>query len=136
MRPPKHRWYEFQPFRLDTNGLRLFHQGELVKLSAKAVQLLVYLVDDATNVVKKDALMKELWPIAFVEEQNLTNLISDIRKALKEHSPDIEYIQTRPTVGYWFSVEPQPYDSPPLEQGVEQPFAKLGFFNDFIPMFD
>jgi predicted ATPase/DNA-binding winged helix-turn-helix (wHTH) protein len=94
--------YEFGPFRLDALERTLWSGSEVVALSPKAFDLLFALVSKAGRIVDKDQLMREVWPDAFVEENNLTVNISALRKALEEVSSDRLYIQTVPRRGYRF----------------------------------
>ena len=61
------------------------------------------LVERTEHVVTKDELMKEVWPNSFVEEANLTQHISMVRKALGETPQDHRYIVTFPGQGYRFA---------------------------------
>jgi predicted ATPase/DNA-binding winged helix-turn-helix (wHTH) protein len=96
--------YEFGPFRLDAVERMLWSGSEVVALSPKTFDLLFALVSKAGRVVDKDELMREVWPDAFVEENNLTVNISALRKALEEVSSDRLYIQTVPRRGYRFTA--------------------------------
>jgi DNA-binding winged helix-turn-helix (wHTH) protein/tetratricopeptide (TPR) repeat protein len=61
------------------------------------------LVQRGDQLVSKDELMKQLWPDTFVEESNLTQHISMLRKALGESPQDHLYIVTMPGRGYRFA---------------------------------
>jgi len=76
----------------------LTHQGELVPLTPKVFDLLLMLVEKHGQVVEKHQLLDEVWPGTFVEEGNLTQNISVLRKALGGK----QYIQTIPRRGYRF----------------------------------
>src|SRR5262249_41374984 len=54
------------------------------------------------HVVEKDRLMSTIWPDSFVEEGNLTQNISVLRKILNAGASGPEYIQTIPRRGYRF----------------------------------
>ncbi len=73
---------EFGPFRLDTVERMLLRNGERVPLTPKVFETLVALVEYRGHLIEKDKLMKLVWPDSFVEEANLTNNISTLRKAL------------------------------------------------------
>ncbi|HEX3229350.1 MAG TPA: transcriptional regulator, partial [Pyrinomonadaceae bacterium] len=88
-------FYEFGSFRIDTANRQLMRDGEVVPLKAKAVDTLLFLIDNRGDVVEKDELMKTLWPDSFVEESNLTQNIYTLRKALG----DGDYIETIPRRG-------------------------------------
>jgi eukaryotic-like serine/threonine-protein kinase len=95
--------YEFGPYRLDPGRKLLLRNGELVALTSKALEILLVLVERSEHVVTKDELMKEVWPNSFVEEANLTQHISMVRKALGETPQDHRYIVTFAGQGYRFA---------------------------------
>jgi len=94
------RCFEFGPFRVDPVERVLLREGEFVALTSKLFDLLLLLVENSGRVVEKDRLMSEVWPDTFVEEGNLTQNISVLRKALKDDGH--QYIQTVPRRGYRF----------------------------------
>ena len=97
--------YEFGPFRLDASR-RLLSRGEQVlPLTSKAFETLLALVRNRNRVLLKDELMKLLWPDSFVEEVNLAQNVSALRKALGESPGENLYIATIPGKGYRFVGE-------------------------------
>ena len=96
-------FYEFGHFRMDPSRKLLLRDGEPVTLTSKAFEMLLLLVERGEQVVSKDELMKALWPDSFVEESNLTQHISILRKALGETPQDHRYILTFPSRGYRFA---------------------------------
>lgn len=95
--------YEFGEFRLDTLRMLLFRRnGESVPLPPKAFDLLLTLIAGGGRVLAKDELLKEVWRGIVVEEGNLTQTISILRKALGESRSDHRYIVTVPGRGYRF----------------------------------
>ena len=92
--------FEFGPFQVDV-GERLLRRGEqIVGLTPKAFDTLVVLLENHGRLVGKDDLMKRLWPSSFVEESNLAQQISALRKALGDDGS--QYIETVPKSGYRF----------------------------------
>ena len=71
----------FGPFELDLEQRLLFRAGESVPLTPKAFDTLAVLVERQGKVVDKTELLKLVWPDTFVEENNLTQNISSLRKA-------------------------------------------------------
>ncbi len=97
------RVYEFGDFRLDPERrLLLRRDGTLVPLASKAFDTLSYLVEHAGTVLDKDELMQAVWPDTAVEENNLTQHISLLRRLLGEARGDHRYIITVPNRGYQF----------------------------------
>ena len=91
--------YEFGPFRLEPAERKLSRNNEPLVLAPKAFDTLLVLVRNSGHLLEKDELIRALWPDSFVEEGNLTNNISLLRKALGDDAP---YIETVPKLGYRF----------------------------------
>jgi DNA-binding winged helix-turn-helix (wHTH) protein/TolB-like protein/Tfp pilus assembly protein PilF len=97
--------YEFGRFRLNVAERVLLRDGEAVSLTPKVFDILLTLVENSGQVVSKDDLMKRVWPNTFVEEGNLTQNISLLRKALGESPGGLQFIETVPRRGYRFVAE-------------------------------
>ena len=81
MSEPTELTYEFGPFRLDARRRTLLRDGQAVAVTAKVFDTLLALVERRGQVVPKNELMDALWPDAAVEENNLTQHVSTLRKA-------------------------------------------------------
>lgn len=95
------RFYDFSAFRLDATNRFLLHAGKAVPLTPKAFDTLLVLVRNNRRIVKKDELLKSVWPGTFVEEATLAQNIFTIRQALGGTNNE-HYIQTIPKRGYRF----------------------------------
>jgi DNA-binding winged helix-turn-helix (wHTH) protein/TolB-like protein/Tfp pilus assembly protein PilF len=102
MAEQKSHFYEFGRFRLDTRERVLLRDRDLVPLTPKVFEILLALVEQNGHVVEKDYLMKRVWPDTFVEEGNLTQNVSLLRKALGETTGGLHYIETISRRGYRF----------------------------------
>ena len=71
-------------------------------LPPKAFDTLLLLVRQPGHLMSKSELMKALWPDSFVEEVNLANNISLLRKVLRDNAGACSFIQTVPKLGYRF----------------------------------
>lgn len=94
--------YRFGPFEIDLRRRLLLRDGFPVAMTTKALETLVALVERAGETVDKNALMRRLWPDTAVEEGNLTQQISTVRKALGEAPDDHQFIVTVARRGYRF----------------------------------
>ena len=103
--PCKRPFYEFGPFLLDTIQHVLLKEGKAVALTPKTYDTLLLLVQNSGRMLSKEELMKSLWPDSFVEESNLTQQVSMIRRALGDSPGDPHFIVTVPGRGYRFSAE-------------------------------
>ena len=99
--------YAFGDFRLDATQrlLRSRATGEALPLTSKAFETLLHLVERRGELVEKSALMKAVWPNVVVEENNLNQCISALRRALGENANEHRYIVTVPGRGYRFVAE-------------------------------
>lgn len=97
--------YRFGAFVLDPEAHLLLRDGEPVPLPPKAFDTLVILVRRTGSLVAKEDLLRELWPDSYVEENNLNQYISTLRKALGENGNGSKYIDTVPRRGYRFIAE-------------------------------
>src|SRR5215210_1704196 len=95
-------FYDFGPYRVDALKRLLLRDGEPVPLTSKVFDTLFTLVSHSGEVLEKGELMTALWPDRFVEENNLTQNVSTLRKALGEHRSEHRYIVTIPGRGYSF----------------------------------
>jgi len=97
-------FYEFGRFRVKLEDRVLMREQEMVPLTPKAFDILLALLENGGRIVPKDALMKKVWPNTFVEEGNLTQNVSLLRKALGESASGAQFIETIPRRGYRFVV--------------------------------
>ncbi|MCI0524835.1 MAG: winged helix-turn-helix domain-containing protein [Acidobacteria bacterium] len=97
--------YEFGPYRMEGAERMLLRNGEAIPLQPKAFDLLRLLVEHHGRLLEKDELLKAIWPDTVVEEVNLANNISVLRKALGDGENGQKYIETVPKRGYRFVAE-------------------------------
>ena len=74
-------------------------------LTPKVLLTLQALVERAGEVVSKEELLRSVWPDTFVEESNLAQNISVLRKALGTAPGGQPYIETVAKRGYRFIPE-------------------------------
>jgi DNA-binding winged helix-turn-helix (wHTH) protein/TolB-like protein/Tfp pilus assembly protein PilF len=98
--------YEFGGFRLDT-AKRLLQRmdGTTVPLTPRVFETLLYMVEHHDTVLDKEQLMEAVWPDSIVEENNLSQNISTLRRIFGETPGSHSYIVTVPGRGYRFVAE-------------------------------
>lgn len=96
-------FYEFESFHVDVRRRLLFHEGRPVRVTPKAFEILLGLVQSGGRVISKDELMTTIWPDCFVEEGNLAQNIFLLRRILGEQKNEHKFIITVPGVGYRFA---------------------------------
>ncbi len=94
----------------------------MVWLTPKAFDTLLALVEQSGHVMSKDDLMNRIWPNSFVEEANLAQNISTLRKALGESADGLKFIETFPKRGYRFVL---PVRKVRLEPTAEEVFSSI-----------
>lgn len=99
--------YRFGPFTVDAGSYRLLRGSDVIPLSPKIIDLLLYLVARQSSLVPKDELFAALWPDVAVTDNALTQAVSELRQALGDDASKPTYIQTVARRGYRFiaSVE-------------------------------
>jgi eukaryotic-like serine/threonine-protein kinase len=96
--------YRFAEFVLDPARRTLSRVGAPIALTPKAFDVLLFLVQNPNRLVAKEELLQAVWGDTFVEEGNLTQYISHLRKALEDNSEDSRLIATITRKGYQFTA--------------------------------
>ncbi|MDT4965398.1 MAG: eukaryotic-like serine/threonine-protein kinase [Acidobacteriota bacterium] len=99
------RIYLFGVFRINVTERVLLGESGPIALTPKAFETLLVLVENSGHVLSKNELMEKVWPDSFVEENNLAQNVSLLRKVLGEGADDVKYIQTVPKRGYRFVAD-------------------------------
>ena len=95
--------YAFGKFVLNVDEQTLSLAGELLRLPQKEFEILKMLIENNGRLLTKDAMMSAIWKDTFVEESNLAQYISRIRKTLNVDGN--EYIETVSKRGYRFRAD-------------------------------
>jgi DNA-binding winged helix-turn-helix (wHTH) protein/tetratricopeptide (TPR) repeat protein len=117
--------YEFGPFRLHATAGKLTRGDDDVHLTAKGYETLLFLVERAGSLVRKEELLDRVWPEGFVEPANLTQMIYVLRRTLDDS--DARLIENVPGRGYRFAapvrdvLEPQPPHGATTSPGLPVP---------------
>jgi TolB-like protein/DNA-binding winged helix-turn-helix (wHTH) protein len=96
--------YCFEEFVLDSRRRTLSRATSPVLLTPKAFDVLTFLVQNPNRLVTKEELLEAVWGDTFVEEGNLKQYISHLRKALGDNSEDPRLIVTIARKGYQFTA--------------------------------
>ncbi|MGA2374891.1 MAG: winged helix-turn-helix domain-containing protein [Candidatus Sulfotelmatobacter sp.] len=102
--------YEFGPFVLDPGERLLRHGAARMELPPRAFDTLLVLVENSGRLLEKDALMRTVWRDTVVEENNLSQVVYLVRKALRDGEDGARYIETVPKRGYRFVSEVREFD--------------------------
>jgi TolB-like protein/DNA-binding winged helix-turn-helix (wHTH) protein len=123
--PGQHISYEFGDFRLDARRRLLFAKGvpDALSIKPKVFEAILYFVERPGELLEKDRLIADLWPGLVVEENNLTHVISVMRRVLGEARGENRYVATVPGRGYRFVAEVRrlPAQTPDGEPSLSPP---------------
>lgn len=108
--------YSFGKFRLDAQERLLFDGKETISLTPKVFDTLLLLVENCGHVLSKEEIMQIVWENSFVEENNLAQNISHLRRVLGDGKDGAKFIETVSKRGYRFiaPVENDGTDEPDL----------------------
>ena len=95
--------YQFGKFVLNVRERQLTADGRAVHLPAKEFETLQMLVENNGKVLSKEEMMSAIWKDTFVEESNLSQYVSRLRKVLNVDGN--QYIKTISKRGYRFSAD-------------------------------
>jgi eukaryotic-like serine/threonine-protein kinase len=95
--------YRFGRFALDSRKRTLSKADSPVSLTPKAFDVLLFLAQNPNRLVTKEELLQAVWGDTFVEEGNLTQYISHLRKALGDNAENARLIVTIARKGYQFT---------------------------------
>jgi TolB-like protein/DNA-binding winged helix-turn-helix (wHTH) protein/Tfp pilus assembly protein PilF len=97
--------FNFGEFALDPGRRTLSRADSPVSLTPKAFDVLLFLAQNPNRLVTKEELLQAVWGDTIVEEGNLTQYISHLRKALGDNSDDTRLIVTIARKGYQFTAD-------------------------------
>jgi len=120
------RAYRFDQFCVDLVQNRVTGpDGVALAMSSRAYDVLVYLIENRARVVSKDDLLKAVWPRVVVEENNLTQAISTLRRALGDMRDASRFIITVPGRGYRFVGDVKVDTEEPAATPAAGPVAEI-----------
>src|SRR5271163_3265775 len=98
-------FYRFGQFVLDPAKRTVSRADSPISLTPKAFDVLLFLVQNPKRLVTKDELLQAVWGGTFVEEGNLTQYVSHLRRALGDNSEETRLIATITRKGYQFAED-------------------------------
>jgi DNA-binding winged helix-turn-helix (wHTH) protein/TolB-like protein len=88
-------------------------EGQTVSLEPKVMEVLVYLVQHAGEVLPKEKIIRAVWRDSFVSDEVLTNAVSALRRVFGDDPKKPRFIETLPRRGYRIVSHVVPTDLPP-----------------------
>jgi DNA-binding winged helix-turn-helix (wHTH) protein/TolB-like protein/Flp pilus assembly protein TadD len=100
---PEEKSYEFGGFVLQPSQRRLLRSdGSPVELTPRLFNALLLFVEHPDELLEKEALIRTLWPGLVVDDNNLSQVIAGLRRALGDDTQGSRFIQTVPRYGFRF----------------------------------
>ena len=117
--PDGTRIYAFGEFELHVARQALYHAAEnrWIPLTPRVFDTLLFLVEHPEELLDKARLMAAIWPDVIVEENNLDQNISTLRRLLGERRGEPRYIATLRRRGYRFVAPVRRLAAADLEAG-------------------
>jgi DNA-binding winged helix-turn-helix (wHTH) protein len=126
MQPQPVRGYRFAGFTLDLTRRRLSGHGQdSIVLSGRAFEVLAFLLSRRDRMVTKRELLDAVWPHLVVEENNLTQAISTLRRVLGDSREAPQFIATIAGRGYQFVGDAVPVADAAPEPDTALPATSL-----------
>jgi TolB-like protein/Tfp pilus assembly protein PilF len=122
----------FGPYELSADGEELRKDGNRLKLTGQAIQVLVVLANNSGKLVTREELQQRLWPGATYGdfEHGLNAAVNRLRETLGDSATDPKYIDTIPRRGYRFIIALEPPTVAPAAAWVAKAsLAVLPFVN-------
>ncbi|MDL9997544.1 winged helix-turn-helix domain-containing protein [Variovorax sp. J22P240] len=95
--------YEFGGFVLQPAQRRVLRgDGTSVELTPRLFSALLFFVEHPGDLLSKEVLLQSLWPGLVVEENNLSQVVAGLRRALGDDAQGRRFIQTVPRHGFRF----------------------------------
>jgi DNA-binding winged helix-turn-helix (wHTH) protein len=107
--------YTFGPICVDGDARRVTRTGSPVRLTRKAFDLLLLLLDHQPNAVSKEQIHARVWPDTFVSDGSVQSLVAEIRRTIDDQTATASWIATVHGIGYRFdgpAVGPRPRPGP------------------------
>ena len=95
----------FGACRLDLDTRQLFRDGQEVRLTPKAFDLLSVLALERPRALSKAELTEKVWKGTFVTEDGLPRLVNEIRTAVGDTAREPRWIRTVHGFGYAFAAD-------------------------------
>jgi pimeloyl-ACP methyl ester carboxylesterase/DNA-binding winged helix-turn-helix (wHTH) protein/class 3 adenylate cyclase len=116
--------YKFGKFEIDADERRFTVDGAFHKLAPRVFDTLLMLVENAGRVLAKEKMLEDIWQGSYVEENNLSQIVSLLRRTLGENSRT-KFIETVPKFGYRFVADVERTGSRVEAELIERSRARI-----------
>ncbi|MBI4904974.1 MAG: winged helix-turn-helix domain-containing protein [Acidobacteria bacterium] len=113
--------YRCLDIEIDTGAPAVSRNGQDLELRAKALLVLLFLLDNRDRIVNKEEIFEKVWPGVTVVDATLAGCIQEIRKALADDAKDPKFIKTIPRLGYRFVAPVREPEAPATQSDQTTP---------------
>jgi DNA-binding winged helix-turn-helix (wHTH) protein len=71
--------YRFGDVAVDCGRFSVVRDGQPAKITPRAFEVLLYLIENRDRVIEKQELFDQVWKVSFVSDNALTRMIKEIR---------------------------------------------------------
>jgi TolB-like protein len=96
------RNYRFSDVIVDGARFCVIRGGQVEKITPRAFEVLLYLIEHPDRVVEKQELFEKVWGESFVTDNALTRMVKEVRRVIADDADSPRYIETVPKRGYRF----------------------------------
>ncbi len=104
---------------LDPRTGQMSREGEVVRVEARTLRLLMYLAERAGEVVSIDELLSHVWSGVVVTPDSVYQGVAALRRMLGDDPKQPQYIATVPRLGYRMIAKVRPLVEEPLDLAPE-----------------
>ncbi len=97
--------YKFADVAVDAADFRVRRSGETQKITPRAFEVLLYLIEQRGRTVEKQEIFEQIWRESFVSDNALTRIVKEIRQVIGDEASAPRFIETVPKRGYRFIAE-------------------------------
>jgi Tol biopolymer transport system component/DNA-binding winged helix-turn-helix (wHTH) protein len=97
--------YRFADITIDTADFRVRKADETQKITPRAFEVLLYLIENRGRTVEKQEIFEKIWRDQFVSDNALTRIVKEIRQTIGDAASAPRFIETVPKRGYRFIAE-------------------------------
>lgn len=124
------RVYRLGDVTIDCGRFCIVRNGRVEKITPRAFEVLLYLIEHRDRVIEKQELFDQVWKVSFVSDNALTRMIKEIRQVLGDDADAPRYIETVHRRGYRFiaALRDEPSNHKTPRNGITS-IAVLPFIN-------
>jgi TolB-like protein/DNA-binding winged helix-turn-helix (wHTH) protein len=106
---------------VDSSAGQISREGEVVRVEARAMRLLLCLAEHAPEVVSIDDLLSQAWAGVVVTPDSVYQAVTSLRRLLGDDVKQPTYIATVPRLGYRMVAPVSPWTDSPIEPMADVP---------------